>query len=89
MDKETKKYYMYVLLCDDQTLYTGFTDDVSRRFQTHLSGKGAKYTRAHKPVKILYQQAFETKHDAMSAEYAFKKMTRAKKLQYINRNDNK
>ncbi|WP_268913178.1 GIY-YIG nuclease family protein [Lentilactobacillus sp. SPB1-3] len=78
-----KKFYMYVLLCEDDTLYTGYTDDVIRRFEVHQSGKGAKYTKAHKPIKILYSEEFSTKHDAMSAEYHFKKMNRQKKISYI------
>ncbi|GAY73134.1 putative endonuclease containing a URI domain [Lentilactobacillus kosonis] len=78
---------MYVLLCEDNTLYTGYTDDVIRRFKTHQAGKGAKYTRAHKPVEILYQEEFFTKHDAMSAEYHFKKLTRTKKMLYIENHE--
>ncbi|AQW22163.1 hypothetical protein PL11_009620 [Lentilactobacillus curieae] len=78
-----KKFYMYVLLCEDNSLYTGYTDDVQKRFETHVSGEGAKYTRAHKPVKILYQEEFSTKHEAMSAEYHFKKHTKSQKLTYI------
>ena len=49
------KAYMYVLECADGSLYTGYTTDVEKRLKTHNAGKGAKYTRARRPVKLLYQ----------------------------------
>ena len=49
-----KKYYVYMLLTEKDTLYCGYTDDVEKRFKAHLEGKGAKYTRANKPLKIVY-----------------------------------
>lgn len=78
-----KKYYTYVILTQDDTLYCGYTDDVEKRFQAHLSGKGAKYTRAHKPLKIVYQACFDTKVEAQKEERRIKKMTREKKLELI------
>ncbi|CAJ1227529.1 UPF0213 protein [Levilactobacillus zymae] len=78
-----KTYYFYVLLCADNSLYGGFTTDVARRFATHLAGKGAKYTRTHHPVRVLYQEAFTTKHDALHAEWAFKHQSRQKKLRFL------
>lgn len=83
--EQTDKYYMYVLLCEDQTLYTGFSTDVERRFQEHVKGEGAKYTRSHIPEKILFKKQFETKRDALSAEYAFKQLTRAQKIAHLAR----
>ena len=58
-----KKFFVYILLTERNTYYCGYTDDVEKRFQLHLSGKGAKYTRANKPVKIVYQQEFSTKEE--------------------------
>lgn len=81
--EQIDNYYMYVLLCADDTLYTGFSTDVERRFQQHVKGVGAKYTRSHRPVKILWKEQFDSKHDALSAEYAFKQLSRAKKIQYL------
>ena len=57
-----KKHYVYILLTENNTLYCGYTDDVEKRFAAHLDGKGAKYTKANKPVKILWQKEFATKH---------------------------
>ncbi|MFD1455832.1 GIY-YIG nuclease family protein [Levilactobacillus lanxiensis] len=79
----TKLYYFYVLLCADNSLYGGFTTDVAKRFATHLAGKGAKYTKVHRPLKILYSEEFNSKHDALHAEWAFKHQSRQKKLAYL------
>lgn len=79
-----KKYFVYILETTDNTLYCGYTDDVEKRFQAHLAGVGAKYTRAHKPVRIAYCKEFETKSDAMKEECRIKKLPRTKKLELIN-----
>ena len=84
MTAKDSKAYMYVVECADGTLYTGYTTDVERRLKTHNAGKGAKYTRNRLPVKLLYQEAFSSKQEAMSAEALFKKrLTRQEKLDYI------
>lgn len=80
--------YMYVLECSDGTLYTGYTTDVKRRLNTHNTGKGAKYTRARLPVKLLYSEAFNSKQEAMRAEALFKQKTRQAKLTYIKQHKN-
>ncbi|WP_461239602.1 GIY-YIG nuclease family protein [Paucilactobacillus sp. N302-9] len=82
---ENKAYYFYVIYCADDTFYGGFTDDVLRRFATHESGQGAKYTRVKKrhPLHLVFSQRFATKSEAMKAEYAFKHQTRAKKEQFL------
>lgn len=79
-----KHFYVYILLTKDNTLYCGYTDDVQRRFKLHMEGKGAKYTRAHKPVKIVYTKEFATKSEAQKEECRIKKLPRAKKLDLIN-----
>ena len=61
MDK--KKYYTYLLLTQNNTYYCGYTDDIERRYKNHLSGLGAKYTKANKPQKIAFLELFETKSD--------------------------
>ncbi len=74
-------YYTYILLTEKNTLYCGYTDDIEKRFQKHLSGKGAKYTRANKPVKIVYQQSFDSKSEAMKEEARIKKLSHKAKLE--------
>ncbi|HFI2447643.1 TPA: GIY-YIG nuclease family protein [Streptococcus suis] len=86
------KAYLYVLECADGSLYTGYTTDVEKRLATHNRGKGAKYTRARLPVSLVYQEAFDSKQEAMSAEALFKKRSRQGKLEYIaasRKNDTK
>lgn len=73
------KHYMYVLECADGTWYTGYAVDVERRIAVHNAGRGAKYTRARRPVRLVAKAAFDTKHEAMSAEYHFKRLGRAQK----------
>ena len=78
------KYYLYILKTVDNTLYCGIARDVIARFSEHLSGKGAKYTRAHKPESIVYVDIFEDKSAASKEEYRIKKtLNRAQKLNLI------
>ena len=77
-------YYTYLLLTENGSLYCGYTDNVEKRFQKHLSGKGAKYTRANKPIKVVYQKEFVSKSDAMKEEARIKKLTHSEKLQLVN-----
>lgn len=80
------KYYTYLILTEDNTLYCGYTDNLEKRFEKHKSGKGAKYTRAHKPVKIVYSACFDTKIEAQRQERFIKSLTKAQKLQFIKDN---
>lgn len=82
-----KKYYTYVLLTETNTLYCGYTDDVEKRFIKHQSGKGAKYTRANKPIKILYTACFDTKSEAMKEERRIKNLSKEEKLEFIKINE--
>lgn len=76
--------YIYILICSDNTLYTGWTNNIERRIKEHNLGKGAKYTRNRIPVKLCYYEEFETKQEAMSREYRIKQMSRKEKLDLIN-----
>lgn len=73
------EHYMYVLRCGDGSLYAGYTTDVEARVATHAAGRGAKYTRSHAPVELAASARFFTKERAMSAEYRFKRLSRARK----------
>ena len=85
-DKPEKKYYVYLLLIENGSYYCGFTDDVEKRFQKHISGKGAKFPRAHKPVKIAWQKEFSTKSEALKEEYRIKQLSHIEKEQLIANN---
>lgn len=84
MEKENSHYF-YVLECRDTSFYAGYTNHLARRVAVHNAGKGAKYTRARTPVVCIYHEVFATKEEAMRAEYAFKQLTRAKKIAYMRR----
>lgn len=71
-------------MIENNSLYCGYTDDVEKRFQAHISGKGAKYTKAHKPLKIVYVKEFNTKSEAMKEEYRIKQLSHKEKLELIS-----
>lgn len=73
-----------MLLIENGAFYCGYTDDVERRFQAHLEGKGAKYTRANKPLKVVYTKMFETKSEAMKEEKRIKRLSHKEKLLLTN-----
>ncbi|MDN6232816.1 MAG: GIY-YIG nuclease family protein [Staphylococcus simulans] len=75
----------YIVRCKDDTLYTGYTNNVQARIEKHNAGKGAKYTKTRRPVVLLYQEGYETKSEAMKREYEIKTFTRTQKLQLIER----
>lgn len=75
-----KGFYTYILSCGDGTLYTGWTVNLPNRIQAHNAGKGARYTRARLPVKLLGSWAFDSQSEAMRFEYHLKKLSRTEKL---------
>ncbi len=77
-------FYLYILECADKTLYTGVTVDVQRRVQEHNgSPKGARYTRARRPVVLRYAEAYPDRSSAQQAEARLKALSRAAKLAYL------
>lgn len=77
------KNVTYILKCNDNSLYTGWTNDITHRLKMHNEGKGAKYTRGRGPVELVYIEEFETKQEAMSREAKIKRLTRKEKLLLI------
>ena len=75
------QYYVYILRCSDDTLYTGITTDLTRRLDEHNSSpKGAKYTKIRRPVVLVYKELYEDRSSASKREYAIKQLTRNEKL---------
>ena len=72
-------WYVYLLRCGDGSLYTGSTSDVARRVAAHQAGKGAKYTRSHLPVELVYQEELPDQSAALRREAAIKRMTHRQK----------
>ena len=79
-------YYFYFARCSDDSLYAGYCKDVQAREGKHNTGKGAKYTRSRRPVKIIYTETFETQKEAMQREIEVKKWNRLKKVNLIKNN---
>jgi len=73
-------YFVYILLCADKSLYTGSTNNIEKRLEAHKNGKGAAYTKSHKPVKIIYSQEYGTKSEALKKEAEIKKWKRSQKI---------
>ena len=71
--------YTYILKCKDDSLYTGWTNDLKKRITSHNAGKGAKYTKARRPVELVYYDEFQTREEAMKREYAIKQLSRKEK----------
>ena len=74
-----------MLRCENNSYYIGYTTDVERRFEEHLSGKGAKYTRAFRPLRVVYTREFETRSEAMQHECLLKTLSHAQKAQIEQR----
>lgn len=73
-------YFVYLIECDDKSIYTGITKDVTRRFNEHKTGKGGHYTSSRQVVKILHTEQFKTRGKALKREFEIKSWPRTKKL---------
>ena len=86
MKKTTDHWFVYMVICSDKTIYTGITKDLEKRVSEHNNGAvGAKYTRARRPVKLVYQEEQSSRSTATKRELQLKKMSRADKLLLIKR----
>lgn len=85
MVKEEKHYYVYIIKCADDTLYTGMTNDIDKRLEAHSKGKGAKYTRGRGPFSLVYAKKYRTKSAALKAEMFIKSLSRRKKEEWIEK----
>ena len=76
-------HFVYIVRCSDNSLYTGYTNNIEARINKHNAGKGAKYTKIRRPVVLVYQEMYETKSEALRREYEMKTFTRQRKLKLI------
>lgn len=83
-----QSHYFYVLYCQDNSLYGGYTVNLARRLKAHNDGKGAKYTRvrSRQPLRMIYAEHFNSKSEAMSQEAWFKRLSRPAKERYLKEN---
>lgn len=78
-----KPWYLYLLLCRDGSYYAGITNDLQARYQAHLCGKGARYTRAHPPERLLGSRPYPDRSAASRAECELKRLPRQRKLAWL------
>lgn len=83
LQNTTVSAYTYIVKCSDNTLYTGWTNNLEKRIKTHNAGKGTKYTKSRLPVTLVYYETFQTKEEAMRREWEIKHLTRREKLQLL------
>ena len=76
---KTHPWFIYILECQDGSFYTGITTDIERRLKMHNDGKGARFTRSRRPVKVIYQESLSTRAQALIREYKIKALSRIKK----------
>lgn len=77
-------WFLYLLECRNGSYYAGITVDLEARFQAHLRGTGAKYTRANPPLRLLASRAYPDRAAASRAEWALKRLPRARKLAFLS-----
>jgi putative endonuclease len=77
-------FYVYILQCIDGSFYTGYTKDIDARTKQHQNGKGAKYTKSHKPEKLAYVELHESRGKAMKREREIKKLSHQQKQDLVN-----
>ncbi len=77
--KRHDKYYVYIVECTDGTYYTGYTNNLKKRIETHNKGRGSKYVRAKRPVVLVFAREYKYYKNALTAEREIKKLPRKKK----------
>src|SRR3972149_6091044 len=78
-ERGRKSYCVYLLLCDDGSYYTGYTNNVSSRLERHKKGRCARYTRMHRPKKVVYMEEFKTRGAAARREQQIKALSHREK----------
>jgi putative endonuclease len=81
VSNQTLPYYVYVLQCVDGSYYTGYTQDLDNRVRLHMNGNGARYTRIHKPKRLVHSETYKTRSEAMKRERRLKTLSHRQKAQ--------
>ena len=77
-------WFVYIILCEDRSFYTGITNNLEKRLAEHKSGKGGRYTRSHKPLKIIYSEQLLTQSEALKREIEIKSWSKKEKIKNLN-----
>jgi putative endonuclease len=80
----TNAWCLYLIECRDGSYYAGITNDLEARYQAHVSGKGARYTRSHPPLRLIGSRAYENRAAASRAEWEIKQLPKHKKIGYLD-----
>jgi putative endonuclease len=80
-------YYVYMILCENNSFYTGYTGNLNSRMTLHVNGKGARYTRMYKPKKLVYVETFGSRQEAIRREKAVKRLNHRRKLELADSYD--
>lgn len=88
MTKETGENTVYMLLCADGSFYTGWSNHLARRLADHNAGKGAKYTKTRRPVRLVYQEKMISRSAALKREYQIKQLSHAEKVALVLEQEN-
>jgi len=78
-------YHVYVLLCEGDSYYTGYAKDIDSRFEQHMKGIGARYTKLHRPKKLVYAEEFATRREAVQREREIKRLSHKEKHELVSR----
>ncbi len=84
MIRRKRIYTVYLLECQGGAFYCGYTSDLQKRLEKHQTGKGGRYTRSHRPVRLVYAEKHDSLSHALSREHAIKRLTRMQKVQLIH-----
>ena len=84
--KRAAKWFVYMIECEGDRIYTGVAIDVAARFEKHRTGRGAAFTRINKPVRLLAAKKCRSRSDALKQEYALKQLTREQKVEWVGLN---
>ncbi len=76
-------YYLYIILCSDNSLYTGITNNIDKRLLTHISGKGSKYVKTRLPFRLIYHEEMQDRSEATKREIQIKSWSREKKIKEL------
>lgn len=82
--RREQSYFVYLLLCDDGSYYTGYTNDVALRFERHKKGYGARYTRIRRPERVVYVEKFRTRGAAIRRELQIKSLSHREKQELVS-----
>lgn len=83
MKRTHAPWFLYLIECVNGAYYAGITNDVEKRYATHVAGRGARFTRANPPVRLVGSRLFDDRHEAARAEWRIRQLPRDKKPAFL------